>query len=199
MLRAKRSNRSVELIVAGLGLIGLLAAQWVLTTAIPGTQYSQGDGKMAQAVIHTALKFSGIFHVNNINPLQGLGSQLLPHNVWANPAYWPLAVSDGAAALDISALVALGCLAVGCFFVSRCFDVPTVPSVIAGQLSIILFGPLAYMLVFYQVFWINPGIAVVYAAQLAALGVFGRFQPNGIGNFASTTALVFALILYSLV
>jgi hypothetical protein len=72
----------------------LLAAEWVLTSAIPGTQYAQGDGKMAQAVIHTALTFGGSFQLNNINPLQGFGTQLLPHNVWLNPAYWPFALFD---------------------------------------------------------------------------------------------------------
>src|SRR6266851_9414987 len=99
MLRAQFSTRRSELIIAGFGLIALLAAEWVLTSAIPGAQYSQGDGKMAQAVIHTAWKFGGIFHFNNINPLQGFGSQLLPHNVWANPAYWPFAIVDGPLAL----------------------------------------------------------------------------------------------------
>jgi len=169
MLQAKFANKWFEFIIAGFGLIVLLAAEWVLTSAIPGTQYSQGDGKVAQAVIHTALNFGGIFQLNNINPLQGVGSQLQPHNVWANPAYWPFALVDSPLALDVSALVALGCLALACYVMARCFDVPVLPSIVAAQLSIILFGPLANMLVLYQVFWINPGIAVVYAPYLVAL------------------------------
>src|ERR1700730_24148 len=173
MVQAKCSSKWSEFVMAGFGLITLLAAQWILTSAIPGTQYSQSDGKMAQAVIHTALKFGGIFQVNNINPLQGIGSQLQPHNVWANPAYWPFAMVDGPSALDVSALVAPGGLALACYIIGRCFDVPVLPSIVAAQLSIILFGPLAYMFVFYQVFWINPGIAVVYAPQLVALGIIG--------------------------
>src|SRR5262245_28679696 len=155
-----------EVMIAGFGLIALLVAEWILTSVIPGTQYSQDDGKMAQAVIHTALNFGGIFQLNNINPLQGIGSQLQPHNVWANPAYLPFAILDSPLALDVSVLVALGCLALACYLMARCFDVPVLPSIVAAQLSIILFGPVAYMLVFYQVFWINPGIAVVYAPPL---------------------------------
>ena len=138
---------------------------------------------MAQAVIHTALKFGGIFHLNNINPLQGVGSQLQPHNVWANPAYWPFAILDSPLALDVSALVALGCLALACYIMARCFDVPVLPSIMAAQLSIVLFGPLAYLLIFYQVFWINPGIAVVYAPQLVALGIIARLEPGRIRDF----------------
>ena len=197
MSPAKHRSR-FEFVIAGVGLAGLLVAQWILTSAIPGTQYSQGDGKMAQAVIRTALNFGGIFQLNNINPLQGVGSQLQPDNVWLNPAYWPFALIDGPLALDISGLIALGCLALACYLMARCFDVPVLPSLIGAQLSIILFGPLAYMLVFYQVFWINPGIAVVYAPLLLALGIVGRLEPGGIGRFVLTTLGVFALLLYGL-
>jgi hypothetical protein len=177
----------------------LLTAEWISTSAIPGTQYSQGDGKMAQAVLHTAFKFGGIFHFNNINPLQGVGSQLQPHNVWANPAYWPFAILDSPLALDVSALIALGCLALACYIMARCFDVPVLPSIVAAQLSIVLFGPFAYLLIFYQVFWINPGIAVVYAPQLVALGIIARLEPSRITDFIFAGVAIFALLLYSLI
>jgi hypothetical protein len=198
MSQAKRLSKWPEFIIAGFGLIALLIAEWILTSAIPGTQYSQGDGKVAQAVIHTALNFGGIFQLNNINPLQGIGSQLQPHNVWANPAYWPFAILDSPLALDVSALVALGCLALACYVMARCFDVPVLPSIVAAQLSIILFGPLANMLVFYQVFWINPGTAVVYAPQLVALGIIARLEPGRIRDFIFAVGSIFALLLYSL-
>src|SRR5215831_1716449 len=199
MLQAKFANKWSEFIIAGFGLIALLAAEWILTSAIPGTQYSQGDGKVAQAVIQTALKFGGIFDLNNINPLQGIGSQLQPHNVRANPAYWPFVLFDIPLALDVSALVALGCLALACYVMARCFDVPVLPSIVAAQLSIILFGPLANMLVLYQVFWINPGIAVVYAPYLVALGIIGRLEPGRMRDFIFATGAIFALLLYSLI
>src|SRR5262245_28217786 len=199
MLQAKFANKWSEFIIAGFGLIALLAAEWILTSAIPGTQYSQGDGKVAQAVIQTALKFGGIFDLNNINPLQGIGSQLQPHNVWTNPAYWPFVLFDIPSALDVSALVALGCLALTCYVMARCFDVPVLPSIVAAQLSIILFGPLANMLVLYQVFWINPGIAVVYAPYLVALGIIGRLEPGRMRDFIFATGAIFVLLLYSLI
>jgi hypothetical protein len=81
---------------------------------------------------------------------------------------------------------------------ARCFDVPVLPSIVAAQLSIILFGPLAYIFVFYQVFWINPGIAVVYAPQLVALGILGRLEPARIRDFIFASGGIFALLLYSL-
>jgi hypothetical protein len=186
MSQAKCSSKGSEFIIASVGLITLLAAEWVLTFTIPGTQYFQNDGKMAQAVIQTALKFGGIFDLNNINPLQGIGSQLQPHNVWANPAYWPFALVDSPLALDVSALVALGCLAFACYVMAPCFDMPVLPSIVAAQLCIILFGPLGYMLVFHQVFWINPGTAVVYAPYLMALGIIGRLEPGRMRERAVT-------------
>ena len=199
MSQAKCPSKGSEFIIASFGLITLLAAEWILTSAIPGTQYSQGDGKVAQAVIHTALKFGGIFDLNNINPLQGIGSQLQPHNVWANLAYWPFVLFDSPLALDVSAIIALGCLALACYVMARCFDVPVLPSIIAAQLSIILFGPLAYLLLTYQVFWVNPGIAVVYAPQLVALGIVARLEPGRIRDFIFATGGIFVLLLYSLI
>jgi hypothetical protein len=85
---------------------------------------------------------------------------LLPFNVCANPAYWPFFVSDIPLASDISTAVALASLALGCYVMARCFDVPVLPSILAAQLVIVLFGPLVrIILLFYQVFWINPGTA----------------------------------------
>jgi hypothetical protein len=198
MVQRKGLSRWSEFGIAGVGLIALLIAEWILTTTIPGTQYSQNDGKMAQVVIRTALKFGGLFQLNNINPLQGIGSQLQPDNVWLNPAYWPFAVFDGPLALDASALIALGCLSLACYLMARCFDVPVLPSMLAAQLSIILFGPLAYLFFFYQVFWINPGIAIVYAPVLLALGVLVRLEPGRMRDFVLATAAIFALLLYGL-
>jgi hypothetical protein len=198
MLQANWLSKGSEFVIAGFGLIALLIAEWILTAAIPGTQYSQGDGKVAQVAIRTALNFGGLFQLNNINPLQGIGSQLQPYNVWANPAYWPFALLDSPLALDISALVALGCLALACYVMARCFDMPVLPSIVAAQLSIILFGPLAYMLVFYQVFWINPGTAIVYAPYLVALGIIARLEPGRMRDFIFATGAIFALLLYSL-
>ena len=198
MSHPKSLSRRSEVIIVALAIAALLAAEWVLTSAIPGSQYAQGDGKMAQAVVHTAFQFGSLFQLNNINPLQGFGSQLLPHNVWLNPAYWPFAVLDNGLALDVSGLVSLGCLALACYIMARCFDLPMLPSIIAAQLSIILFAPVALVLGVYIVFWINPGIAVVYAAHPVALGILGRLQPDGIRSFIFATGGIFALLLYSL-
>jgi hypothetical protein len=69
---------SHEWIVAGFALVALLSAQWMLSSAIHGTNYDGGDGKMAQATILAAIKFGAPFQVTTISPIEGLGSQLLP-------------------------------------------------------------------------------------------------------------------------
>src|SRR5262245_57031230 len=194
-----RVGGAYEPFVIAVALIALVAAEWILVLAIPGTNYSQGDGKMAQALLRTAVEYRGLLKLTNINPVQGLGSQLLPLNVWANPAYWPFHVTDIPLASEISATIAIVCLALGCYVMARCFDVPVLPSIVAAQLVIVLFGPLVrILLLFYQVFWINPGNAVVYGAQLAALGILGRIDPGPIRNFALAVGGVFALLLYSI-
>jgi hypothetical protein len=193
-----QARRPEFVLIAFVGLAALLSVELTLTFLIPNTNYSSGDGWLAQSVLHATLKFGGFLHVTNINPLEGMGSQLLPLNVWANPAFWPFFFLEAPTALSISAVVALGCLAIACYVLMRCFDVPALPSIVAAQLVIVLFGPLALMFVFYQVFWINPGTATVYAAELVALGVLGRLQPGRLRDFILATGAIFVLLLYSL-
>src|SRR5262245_5909612 len=88
MLRAAARS---DLVVPGFAIAALVVAELTLSRALYGTNFGGGDGKMAQAIILAAQKFGGFFQFNNINPLQGLGSQLLPMNVWLNPVYWPFA------------------------------------------------------------------------------------------------------------
>ena len=71
-----------EFVIASIALITLLAAQWMLCAAVHGTNYTGNDGKVAQATILAALEFAGRFTVTNIGPIEGMGSQLLPMNVW---------------------------------------------------------------------------------------------------------------------
>src|SRR6266545_2584265 len=130
-----------EIAVAGFALLLLLSAQWLLSNAIHGANYYGGDGKMAQATILTTLKFGGLFSITNINPIEGVGSQLLPKNVWANPALWPFAFFAKETATDISALIALACFATAVYVMIRCFDVPMLPSALAAQSCIALFAP----------------------------------------------------------
>src|SRR5438132_1288808 len=106
-----RAPLSLEILVASFALLTLLGAQLMLSAAIQGTNYYGVDGNMAQAVILTVFEFGARFGINNVNPLEGIGSQLLPMNAWGNPAYWPFAVVDKEVATDLSALVALGIFA----------------------------------------------------------------------------------------
>jgi hypothetical protein len=186
-----------ETVLVGFAIFGLVAAELMLSGAIRGTNFAGADGKMAQAVIVAAYKFAGSFQFNNINPLQGLGSQLLPINVWINPTYWPFAILDKAQASNVSAGLALGIFALACYLMGRCFDVPIVPSAVAAQLSIVLFGPLVYLLQLSTVFSLMVGNAVVYAPYMVALGLLVRIEPRSWRSFALITAGIFALLFYS--
>ena len=187
-----------EIVVAGFALLGLLVAQWMLSSAIPGTNYGGGDGKMAQATILAALKFGGLFQVTNISPLEGVGSQMLPMNVWLNPAYWPFHNLSLALATDVSALIALACFAIACYVMLRCFNVPVVPSAIAAQLCIVLFAPSVLVLGLSTVFCLTPGNAVAYAPHMIALGLLARLEPGPWRTFGLLTTAISALLFYSL-
>src|SRR2546430_486845 len=90
------------------------------------------------AEVLATLEFARPFAITNLNPLQGLGSQMMPMNVWVNPAYWPFAFFDKELASEISGIIAFICYAAACYAMARCFDVPRLPSIIAAQLSIML-------------------------------------------------------------
>src|SRR5262245_66135746 len=97
-----------EFAVVGFAVLALVAAELMLSSAIRGTNFAGGDGKFAQAIILAAYKFGGFFQFNNINPIQGLGSELLPINVWLNPTFWPFAVLEKAQAANFAAAIAIG-------------------------------------------------------------------------------------------
>jgi hypothetical protein len=196
-IESRRASLLFELVVVGFAVLGLVAAELVLSSAIRGTNFAGGDGKFAQAVILAVYKFGGFFHFNNIDPLQGVGSPLLPINVWINPTYWPFAILDIGPATDASAAIALGIFALACYVMARCFDVPILPSVIAAQLSIVLFAPILFLLQLSTVFTLMVGNAVVYAPYMIALGLFARLEPGSWRRFAVITAGIFGLLFYS--
>jgi hypothetical protein len=193
-----RTPLSLEILIASFALAALLAAQWMLSAAIQGTNYYGVDGKMAQATILTVFEFGSPFEINNINPIEGVGSQLLPMNAWANPAYWPFALVDKELATDLSAMVALAIFATAAYLMARCFDVPIFASLVAAQSSIVLFAPAVLILQLPTVFCLTPGNAVVYAPHMVALGLLGRLEPGSWRSFGLITAGIFGLLFYSL-
>src|SRR5205823_8284376 len=100
-----------EWVLVGIAMVALMAAEALLCATVLGTNYYGVDGKMAQATILAAFKFGAPFSINDLNPIEGVGSQQLPMNVWANPAYWPFALVDKELATDLSAIIALGIFA----------------------------------------------------------------------------------------
>jgi hypothetical protein len=153
---------------------------------------------VAQVTILNAYKFANFFEFNNISPIQGLGSQPLPMNVWANPAYWPFGLVDKELATDLSAVVALSIFATAAYVMARCFDVPILASLIAAQSSIVLFAPAVLILQLPTVFCLTPGNAVVYAPHMVALGLLGRLEPGSWRSVGLITAGIFGLLFYSL-
>jgi hypothetical protein len=193
-----RAPLSLEILLASFALLALLGAQAMLSTAIQGTNYYGVDGNMAQAVILTVFEFGGRFGINNINPLEGIGSQLLPMNAWGNPAYWPFAVVDKEVGTDLSALVALGIFATACYIMARCFDVPVLASALAAQLCILLFAPTVLIVQLPANFCMTPGNAVVYAPHMICLGLLGRLEPGSWRSFGLIAVGIFGLLFYSL-
>src|SRR5215467_11076250 len=177
--------------------IALLGAELVLVTTIPGTNYDGADGKAAQAEILTTLAFAKVFHITNLNPLQGLWPQMMPMNVWVNPAYWPFAFFNKELASEISGVAALICYAFACYLMARLFDLPRLPSVVAAQLSVMLFAPAARAMALSAVFVSIPGLAVVYAPHLLALGLLARLSPNRPQVFIIPAGIL-VLLFYSL-
>jgi hypothetical protein len=192
------SAKSFEVILAGFALSALLIAQWMLSSAIHGTNYDGGDGKMAQAIILAAVKFSGFFQVTTISPIAGIGSQLVPLNVWANPAFWPFHFLDRALAPDTSALIALMVFATACYVMTRCFDVGVIASAVAAQMCIVLFAPMVLVQQLPTVFCLTPGNAVAYAPHMVALGLLARLEPGAWRRIGLITVGIFAMMFYSL-
>src|SRR5262245_16754390 len=196
MLESCGPARCGFLLVA-FGFIALVGAQLVMVTTIPATNYDGADGMAAQAEILTTLEFAKRFDISNLNPLRGLWPQMMPMNVWVNPAYWPFAFFHKELAVEISGVAALICYALACYLMARLFDLPRLPSVVAAQLSIMLFAPAARALAFSAVFVSIPGLAVVYAPHLLALGLLARLSPNRPQVFIIAAGIL-ALLFYSL-
>jgi hypothetical protein len=189
------SSRGFLLVV--FAFIALAVAEVVLVFMTPGLDYAGPDGKAAQAEILATLEFARPFSITNLNPLQGLGSQMMPMNVWVNPAYWPFAFFDKELASEISGIIAFICYAAACYVMARCFDVPRIPSIIAAQLSIMLFAPAVWPLALMPNFAAIPGLAIVYAPHLAAFGLLARLSPERPQVWFIAGGLL-ALLFYSL-
>jgi hypothetical protein len=184
--------------IAGFALASLLTAQLMLSSAIHGTSYRGPDGGMIQSTVLAALRFGGLFDVTNINPLQGVGSQMLPKNAWANPAFWPFAIFKRELATELSSAIALGCFALACYIMARCFDLPVVPSALAAQLCIVLFAPTIFIVDTPRNFSATPADAVTYAPYMVALGLLARLQPASPRQFVFVTIGIAACLFYSI-
>jgi hypothetical protein len=92
----------------------------------------------------------------------------------------------------------MGILALACYIMARCFDVPAVPSILAAQSTVLLFAPTLLLLHMPTVYCLTPGNAVVYAPHLVALGLLARVQPASWRKVVLITAAIATLLFYSL-
>jgi len=187
-----------EFLIAGAALIALVIGQSKLAATIHGTHYAGADGKMLEAITRTAFRLTRVLDVTSLSLIQGAGSQALPLNVWANPAYWPFALIAGERAADVSGLIALACFAAATYIMARCFDLSPLASAIAAQSSIYLFGVHALLNGFATVFVAGPGLAVVYAQFMLALGLLARIEAAQPARWLRLTAALIFLLLYAL-
>src|SRR5262245_39172541 len=66
------------------------------------TTYRRQDGASRGA---HGLQVRGHLDLTHLSPVQGIGSQLLPKNVWVNPSWWPLRPVEKGTATDVSAVM----------------------------------------------------------------------------------------------
>lgn len=196
-MSANRARIS-ELIIASAALGLLLAAQFLVSKAIHGTNFYGVDGKMAQATAIAMLKLGSPFDITGISAIQGIGSQMLTKNAWANPAFWPFAALEREAATDVSALIALACFALACYVMARCFDLAVLPSALAAQACIALFAPMLLIVHAPTNFCLTPADAVVYAPYMVAIGLLARLRAGSKRAFVLTAAGIAVLVFYSL-
>src|ERR1700755_1456159 len=78
----RRSSSYRGLVLVAFALVAPVGAELALIITIPGLNYGTPDGKAAQAEILATLEFARAFDISNLNPLQGMGSQMMPMNVW---------------------------------------------------------------------------------------------------------------------
>src|SRR5260370_26571059 len=128
------------LLLVAFGFIALLGAQLLLVTSIPGTNYDGADGMAAQAEILTTMEFARPFEITNLNPLQGLWPQMMPMNVWVNPAYWPFAFFHKELAAGIPGGAPLLFYALVGYLMDRPFHLPRLQSVVSAQCNPMLFS-----------------------------------------------------------
>src|SRR5262245_2015558 len=74
------SRIDAGILLVAIGIFALFGAELALVLTIPGISYAGADGKAAQAIILATLEFAKPFHISNLNPLEGLGSQMMPMN-----------------------------------------------------------------------------------------------------------------------
>jgi hypothetical protein len=190
-------SRRAEFVIAAFALIALLLGQWWLSIAIHGATAYGLDGKMVVSVSIAAFKYGGWFQLTNISPIEGVGSQMLPMNVWANPSLWPFAVFDKEMATDVSTMVALGIFMTCCYIMARCFDLPVVPSAIGAQLCVLLFAPAVLISLMPPTFCSTLSNAVAFASQFVAFGLLARLEPGSRCRIVLVTAGIFATLFYS--
>ncbi len=145
---------------------------------MPQGLFAGTDGRLYKNLISTQIQFSEWFSLNAFNPLQGMGNQIIPMNVWLHPAYLPFHFfSDGTAALISTALSWLA-LVTSCYFLSRKLGIGEATSIVAAQISTVLFFPFQYEFDQHINYLLNPGVALITALVITGLTLIDRLADD---------------------
>jgi hypothetical protein len=155
--------------VVALALTGPLI--WRAWTIVGPSTYQGGDGKSWQSLIREVIKFAPVFHVNILNPLQGMAGFGSPINVWVDPVYWPFFSDDLLFATQASTLIAYVATATAIFVLSRIWRVPLGASIAGSLSSFIIFPAFSVIFGFGQLLTIVPDAAMGAAMMIIGAGI----------------------------
>ena len=153
------------------GLALTIPLIWRAWTIIGPNTYMGGDGKIWQSLIREIREFAPAFHVNVLNPLQGVAGYGSPINIWADPVYWPFLSDDRLFATQGSTLVAYVAVATAIFILSRIWRVPLGASIAGSLSSFIVFPSFSYIFGFSALLSIVPDAAMGAALMIITAGL----------------------------
>src|SRR6266487_2021471 len=168
IIHARSAWAWLSFVVALALTIPLIWRAWII---IGPNTYTGADGKSWQSLIRGVIEFAPAFHVNILNPLQGVAGLGSPINIWADPVYWPFFSDDRLFATQGSTLVAYAAMATAIYVLSRIWRVPLGASIAGSLSSFIVFPSFSYIFGFSSLLSIVPDAAMGAAVMIIAAGI----------------------------
>lgn len=163
---------------------------------MPQGLYAGTDGRLFKNLIAAQIQFSTPFSLNSLNPLQGLGNQIVPINIWLQPSYLPFLFFEEGAAATISMVLSWLALLVSSYFLSRQLGIGKTTSLIAAQLITVQFFPFQYELGLAINYLLNPAVAFTTAVVITLLGFAIRLSDDFSKGRRGTANMVMLFIVF---